>query len=149
MSNRKVGHVWLVERRRLVLRSSMLFFFFFQAEDGIRDYKVTGVQTCALPIFLFGLPLIAGVLVTALDTLLVLWLSRYGIRLIEAVILSLIAIVTGCFLVELTLAKPLVHEIVNGLLPRINNQSLYIAIGILGATVMPHNLYLHSALVQT
>src|SRR5882724_4802176 len=98
---------------------------------------------------LFGLPLMVGVLVTALDTLLVLWLSRYGIRLIEAVILSLIAIVTGCFLVELTLAKPLVHEIISGLLPRINNESLYVAIGILGATVMPHNLYLHSALVQT
>jgi manganese transport protein len=98
---------------------------------------------------LFGLPLLAGVIVTAADTLLVLWLSRYGIRLIEAVILSLIAVVTGCFLVELTLAKPVVHEIFNGLLPRIGNQTLYIAIGILGATVMPHNLYLHSALVQT
>ena len=98
---------------------------------------------------LFGLPLLAGVLVTALDTLLVLWLSRYGIRLIEAVILSLIAIVTGCFLVELVWAKPAWHELAAGLLPRLNNSSLYVAIGILGATVMPHNLYLHSALVQT
>ena len=98
---------------------------------------------------LFGLPLLVGVLVTALDTLLVLWLSRYGIRLIEAVILSLIAIVTGCFLVELVWAKPAWHEMAAGLLPRLNNSSLYVAIGILGATVMPHNLYLHSALVQT
>ena len=98
---------------------------------------------------LFGIPLIAGVLVTAADTLLVLWLSRYGIRLIEAVILSLIAIVTGCFLVELFLAKPLLHEMVSGIVPRLNRESLYVAIGILGATVMPHNLYLHSALVQT
>ena len=98
---------------------------------------------------LFGLPLIAGVLVTALDTLLVLWLARYGIRLIEAVILSLIAIVTGCFLVELVWAQPAWHEMAAGLLPRIDNRSLYVAIGILGATVMPHNLYLHSALVQT
>src|SRR5579862_4020199 len=98
---------------------------------------------------LFGLPLLAGVIVTAADTLLVLWLSRYGIRLIEAVILSLIAVVTGCFLVEMFLAKPVLHEMVGGLIPRINSQSLYIAIGILGATVMPHNLYLHSALVQT
>ncbi len=88
-------------------------------------------------------------LLTALDTLLVLWLSRYGIRLIEAVILSLIAIVTGCFLVELVWAKPAWHEMAAGLLPRLNNSSLYVAIGILGATVMPHNLYLHSALVQT
>jgi manganese transport protein len=98
---------------------------------------------------LFGLPLIVGVVVTALDTLLVLWLSRYGIRMIEAVILSLIAIVTGCFLVELVWAKPAWHEMAAGLLPRLNNSSLYVAIGILGATVMPHNLYLHSALVQT
>src|SRR6266446_1319433 len=61
---------------------------------------------------LFGIPLIAGVVVTAADTLLILWLSRYGIRLIEAVILSLIAIVTGCFLVELSLAKPVLHEMI-------------------------------------
>ncbi|MDP9113621.1 MAG: Nramp family divalent metal transporter [Acidobacteriota bacterium] len=98
---------------------------------------------------LFGLPLLVGVLLTALDTLLVLWLSRYGIRLIEAVILSLIAIITGCFLVELVWARPLWHEIAAGILPRMNSESLYVAIGILGATVMPHNLYLHSALVQT
>jgi manganese transport protein len=98
---------------------------------------------------LFGLPLLVGVLLTALDTLLVLWLSRYGIRLIEAVILSLIAIVTGCFLVELVWARPVWHEMAAGILPRLNSDSLYVAIGILGATVMPHNLYLHSALVQT
>ena len=98
---------------------------------------------------LFGLPLLTGVLLTALDTLLVLWFTRFGIRLIEAVILSLIAIVAGCFLVELTFARPVLHEIFSGLAPRIDNQSLYVAIGILGATVMPHNLYLHSALVQT
>ena len=98
---------------------------------------------------LFGIPLMAGVLLTAADTFIVLWLSRYGIRLIEAVILSLIAIVTGCFLVELMLARPIWSEMASGLVPRINKESLYVAIGILGATVMPHNLYLHSALVQT
>ena len=98
---------------------------------------------------LFGLPLLVGVLVTAFDTLLVLWLSRYGIRLIEAVILSMIAIVTGCFLVELVWARPVWHDMAAGILPRLNSESLYVAIGILGATVMPHNLYLHSALVQT
>ena len=98
---------------------------------------------------LFGLPLAAGVILTAADTILVLWLSRYGIRLIEAIILALIATVTGCFLIELWFAKPVVHEIFSGLVPRLNNASLYLAIGILGATVMPHNLYLHSALVQT
>ena len=98
---------------------------------------------------LFGLPLVFGVILTAADTILVLWFSRYGIRLIEAVVLALIAIITGCFLVELVFAKPVMHEIFSGLVPRLDNSSLYVAIGILGATVMPHNLYLHSALVQT
>ena len=98
---------------------------------------------------LFGLPLMAGVVLTALDTLLVLWLSRYGIRLIEAIILGLIAMIAACFLVELFWARPVVSQIFGGLVPRLNRESLYVAIGILGATVMPHNLYLHSALVQT
>lgn len=98
---------------------------------------------------LFGIPLVIGVSLTALDTVLVLWFSRYGIRLIEAIILLLIAVMTGCFGVELAFAKPVFHEMLSGLVPRLNGQSLYIAIGILGATVMPHNLYLHSALVQT
>jgi manganese transport protein len=98
---------------------------------------------------LFGIPLLAGVLLTALDTIFVLWLSRYGIRLIEALVLGLIAVIGGCFIVELMFAKPAIAPIFGGLLPRINAQSLYVAVGILGATVMPHNLYLHSALVQT
>ncbi len=98
---------------------------------------------------LFGVPLVWGVLVTALDTFLVLWLTRYGIRLVEAIILVLIAIVTGCFLAEMSFAQPSISGIASGLTPRINSESLFIAIGILGATVMPHNLYLHSALVQT
>ena len=98
---------------------------------------------------LFHIPLLAGVILTALDTVMVLWLSRYGIRVIEAMILSLIAVITGCFIVELFFAKPVLGEMVSGLVPRLNDQSLYVAIAILGATVMPHNLYLHSALVQT
>jgi manganese transport protein len=98
---------------------------------------------------LFGLPLVIGVALTALDTVLVLWFSRYGIRLIEAMILMLIAVMTACFGVELAFAKPVWGEMVAGLIPHLNSQSLYLAIGILGATVMPHNLYLHSALVQT
>ncbi len=98
---------------------------------------------------LFHIPLVAGVLVTALDTILVLWLSRYGIRVIEAAILSMIAVMTGCFLVELFFAHPALHEMFLGLAPRLDNTSLYVAVTIVGATVMPHNLYLHSALVQT
>ena len=98
---------------------------------------------------LFHIPLTTGVLLTALDTILVLWLTRYGIRLVEAIILSLVLIVTGCFLVELWFAKPIFGAVASGLVPRLNDASLYVAIGMLGATVMPHNLYLHSALVQT
>ena len=98
---------------------------------------------------LFKIPVLWGVLITALDTLLVLWFTRLGIRVIEAFVLSLIAIIAGCFAIEIFWAKPGAMAIVNGLIPRIDGSSLYIAVGILGATVMPHNLYLHSALVQT
>lgn len=98
---------------------------------------------------LFGVPLLAGVILTALDTLLLLWLSRYGIRVIEAMVLSLITAMAGCFLVEIWLVKPVFAEVARGLIPSLDHQSLYVAIAILGATVMPHNLYLHSALVQT
>jgi len=87
--------------------------------------------------------------VTAADTLLVLWFQRYGIRTTEAIVLALISVIAGCFCIEIFLAKPNVHEMATGLVPRLNATNLYIVIGILGATVMPHNLYLHSALVQT
>ena len=98
---------------------------------------------------LFHLPLLTGVLVTAADTLLVLWFTRLGIRVVEAFVLVLIATIAGCFAFEIFLARPGAPEVLSGLLPRLNFQSLYIAVAILGATVMPHNLYLHSALVQT
>jgi manganese transport protein len=98
---------------------------------------------------LFHLPLLIGVLVTAADTLLVLWFTRLGIRVIEAFVLVLIATIAGCFAFEIFLAKPNVAEILPGLIPRLNGNSIYIAVAIFGATVMPHNLYLHSALVQT
>jgi manganese transport protein len=98
---------------------------------------------------LFKIPLLAGVAITAADTLLILWFSRFGIRMIESIVLALITVIAGCFAVQMFLVKPALGEIFNGLVPRLNDQSLYVAIGILGATVMPHNLYLHSALVQT
>ncbi len=98
---------------------------------------------------LLGLPLIWGVAITALDTLLVLWLQRFGMRILEAMILSLISIIGACFVIEIVLAQPVWSEVAGGLIPRLSGESLYLAIGILGATVMPHNLYLHSALVQT
>jgi len=99
---------------------------------------------------LFGLPLIWGVSLTVLDTLLLLVLQNYGMRKIEAFIIGLVAIIGGAFLVEMILAKPQAGELVKGFVPYLpGDEALYIAIGIIGATVMPHNLYLHSSLVQT
>lgn len=102
---------------------------------------------------LFGLPLLAGVLLTSLDVLLVLALQGRGFRLIEALVITLIATIAGCFAYEIFFARPLWLEAARGFLPSAeilrNRQMLYIAIGILGATVMPHNLYLHSSIVQT
>ncbi len=98
---------------------------------------------------LFHIPLLIGVLLTALDILVLLWLSRFGIRMIEGFVLSLIAIMAACFGIEILMAKPVFSQVAAGLIPHPSNQNLYIVIGILGATVMPHNLYLHSALVQT
>ena len=102
---------------------------------------------------LFGLPLLAGVLITALDVLIVLALQGRGFRLIEVFVVTLIATIAACFAYELLFAQPLWHEAARGIIPRAeivrNREMLYIAISILGATVMPHNLYLHSSIVQT
>ncbi|MDQ2687262.1 MAG: Nramp family divalent metal transporter, partial [Armatimonadota bacterium] len=98
---------------------------------------------------LFHIPLLVGVAITAGDTLLLLWLQRYGIRKIEAIVLMLIVTIGVCFAIEIFWAEPSIGPMLGGLLPRLNAESLYIAIAIIGATVMPHNLYLHSALVQT
>lgn len=99
---------------------------------------------------LFGLPLIWGVSLTVLDTLLLLVLQNYGIRKIEAFIIALVATIGGAFVIEMILAKPDMGQLVKGFVPSLpNDTALYIAIGIIGATVMPHNLYLHSSLVQT
>jgi manganese transport protein len=102
---------------------------------------------------LFGLPLLAGVLITAFDVLIVLALQGRGFRLIEAFVVTLIASIAACFAYEIFFAHPLWREAAIGFIPRAeilrNREMLYIAIGILGATVMPHNLYLHSSIVQT
>ncbi len=102
---------------------------------------------------LFGLPLLAGVLITALDVLIVLALQGRGFRLIEAFVITLIASIALCFAYEIFFAQPIWREAAVGFIPRLeilrNREMLYIAIGILGATVMPHNLYLHSSIVQT
>ena len=102
---------------------------------------------------LFGLPLIWGVCLTALDVLIVLFLQHRGFRYVEALVIALIALIAGSFAVELWLAGPTLGGVAAGFIPRTivltDPNMLYIAIGILGATVMPHNLYLHSSIVQT
>lgn len=99
---------------------------------------------------LTGIDLIYGVIISVLDTFLILLLQRYGIRKLEAFILALVIIIGCSFFVELFLAKPAIMEVAKGFIPTsLSNEALLIATGIIGATVMPHNLYLHSALVQT
>jgi manganese transport protein len=105
---------------------------------------------------LFGLPYLWGLVIAAGDTFLLLALQRRGVRLLEAVTLLLVAIIAGSFVVEIWLARPVWTDVAGGLVPSFDTSSaqrfsasLYVAIGMLGATVMPHNLYLHSALVQT
>jgi manganese transport protein len=102
---------------------------------------------------LFGIPLAWGVMITAIDVMIVLWLQNKGFRLLEALVIALVATVGACFLFEIILSRPDMGGVIRGFIPSAevlkNPSMLYIAIGILGATVMPHNLYLHSSIVQT
>jgi manganese transport protein len=98
---------------------------------------------------LFGIPLVWGAAITAVDIFLILLLQHFGARRLEAIVVAAVVIIAGCFAGELWLVQPDWREVASGLRPRLTDESLYIAIGILGATVMPHNLYLHSALVKT
>ncbi|HET6254861.1 MAG TPA: Nramp family divalent metal transporter [Puia sp.] len=121
------------------------------AEIAIAACDLAEVLGMAIGIqLLTGLPLIYGVCLTVFDTFLLLLLQRLGMRRMEAFVIGLIAVVGGSFLVEILLARPALADIAGGFKPVLHGrQALYIAIGIIGATVMPHNLYLHSALVQT
>jgi manganese transport protein len=102
---------------------------------------------------LFRLPLVAGICLTTLDVLLILVLQKRGFRYLEAFVIALLGIIAGCFAVQLLLARPALGDVFASFVPRpeivTNPKELFIAIGILGATVMPHNLYLHSSIVQT
>jgi len=126
------------------------YALWFLCEIAIAACDLAEVLGAAIALnLLFHIPLLAGVLLTALDTLFLLWFTRIGIRTVEAIILSLIAVIAVCFMIEIWWAAPSLTELARGLVPQITTRNLYVAIGILGATVMPHNLYLHSALVQT
>jgi manganese transport protein len=127
------------------------FCLYILAELAIAATDLAEVVGMAIGIHLLtGLPLIWGTAITVLDTFLFLLLQRYGIRKMEAFILALVATIGASFLIEILIAKPNLAEVATGFMPSVlTNESLYIAVGIIGATVMPHNLYLHSALVQT
>ena len=127
------------------------FILYLLAEVAIAACDLAEVLGMAIGIqLLTGLPLVWGVSITVLDTFLLLYLQKAGMRKMEAFIIALVAIIFIAFFIQIILAKPNVVEITKGFIPALKDKyALYIAIGIIGATVMPHNLYLHSALVQS
>ena len=143
------------------------FVLYVLAEIAIAATDLAEVLGMAIGLhLLFDIPILTGVFITLLDTFLLLFLQRFGMRKMELFIIGLIAIIGMSFLYNLVLAHPSIHEIAEGFIPGFPNAkdlyakkgitaalpketALYLAIGIIGATVMPHNLYLHSALVQT
>jgi manganese transport protein len=127
------------------------YVLYFLAEIAIAACDLAEVLGMAIGLnLLFGLPLLEGVLITVLDTFLLLFLINKGIRKMEAFIITLVLIIGISFIFEMIFAQPEIGSVVKGLIPSMPSEgALYIAIGIIGATVMPHNLYLHSSLVQT
>jgi|RhiMetdeSRZDD1v2_1073273.scaffolds.fasta_scaffold08964_12 manganese transport protein len=141
----------LAQANREAYPRTVNFMLYVLAEIAIAACDLAEVLGMAIGIqLLTGLPLVWGVAITVFDTLLLLFLGQLGIRKMEAFIIGLIAVIGLSFLTEIILAKPHPSAVASGFIPYFpNNEALYIAIGIIGATVMPHNLYLHSALVQT
>ncbi len=157
----------LAQANRETYPKKMNFILWVLAEIAIAATDLAEILGMAIGIqLLTGLPLIWGVSFTVLDTFLLLYLQRLGIRKMEAFIIGLIAVIGICFLVNIIMANPQLHEVLQGFIPSLpdakdlyaakgmsnalpKETALYLAIGIIGATVMPHNLYLHSALVQT
>ena len=157
----------LAQANRETYPKKMNFILWVLAEIAIAATSLAEILGMAIGIqLLTGLPLIWGVSITVFDTFLLLYLQRLGIRKMEAFIIALIAIIGFCFLVNIILASPQLHDVLQGFIPSLpdakdlyaakgmtnalpKETALYLAIGIIGATVMPHNLYLHSALVQT
>ena len=132
----------------------VVYALWFLCEIAIAACDLAEVIGSAIALnLLFGIPLTTGVAITALDVLLLLYLQNKGVRVLEALVITLVATVGVCFGFELLLANPDFVGIAKGFIPTFDivtdKEKLYIAIGILGATVMPHNLYLHSSIVQT
>ncbi len=144
----------LAQACRDAYQPRMAFALWIIAELAIAACDLAEVIGTAIALqLLFNIPLPVGVTLTALDVLVILWLQGKGFRLLEAMVIALVAVVGVCFLFELILSRPDVGGVLRGFIPGAeivgNRDMLYIAIGILGATVMPHNLYLHSSIVQT
>lgn len=141
----------LAQANREMYPKPINFCLYVLAEIAIAATDLAEVLGMAIGIqLLTGMPLLWAVLITLLDTFLLLLLQRLGMRKMEAFIICLVAIIGISFLVEILIAKPNLAEVATGFIPTIpNKEALYIGIGIIGATVMPHNIYLHSALVQT
>jgi len=132
----------------------VVWFLWILCELAIAACDLAEVVGSAIGLqLLFGIPLVWGCVITVADVMIVLLLQHRGFRYIEALVITLILTIGGCFAVELFLAKPVLSEVFTGFIPRLeilrNSEMLYVAIGILGATVMPHNLYLHSSIIQT
>jgi manganese transport protein len=132
----------------------MSFPLWLLAEAAICATDLAEVIGTAIALqLLFGLPLLEGVLLTVLDTLLILWLQHKGVRWLESFVIGLIALIAVCFIAQLAMADPVWGDVLRGYLPSASvvtdGAQLYLALGILGATVMPHNLYLHTAIVQS
>ncbi|MEO8192945.1 MAG: Nramp family divalent metal transporter [Gemmatimonadales bacterium] len=132
----------------------VVYFLWIICELAIAACDLAEVIGSAIALnLLFGIPLPVGIGITALDVLIVLYLQNKGFRLLEALVITLVATVGICFLFEIILSSPPVGAVLRGFIPTTqvvaNPAMLYVAVGILGATVMPHNLYLHSSIVQT
>jgi manganese transport protein len=130
------------------------FVLWFMAEIAIIATDIAEVIGTAIGLnLLFGIPLEIGVVITALDVFLILFLQRLGFRWVEALVIALLAVIAVCFAVQIFMADPNWGDVIRGFAPTTeivtNPEMLYLALGILGATVMPHNLYLHSGIVQT
>src|SRR6516165_7471231 len=132
----------------------VVWFLWVLCEIAIAACDLAEVVGSAIALqLLFGIPLVWGCIITATDVLLVLYLQHKGFRYLEALVITLIVTIGGCFAAELIFAKPDLLGVARGFLPNPeilrNREMLYVSIGILGATVMPHNLYQHSSIVQT
>jgi manganese transport protein len=130
------------------------FVLWIFAEIAIIATDIAEVVGTAIGLnLLFGIPLELGVIITALDVFLILWLQRIGFRYVEAFIIALLGVIFVCFFIQIALADPEWGQVILGFAPTVeivsNPAMLYLALGIIGATVMPHNLYLHSGIVQT